>query len=67
MMLNLKQTLLQRAAKLLHGKDKLALELAVPEPMLDAWMDGSVDMPDSRMPKLSAILARAGDQTRGGV
>jgi hypothetical protein len=64
---NIKQTLLHRAAKLLHGKDKLAEALNVPEPLLDAWMSGAVDMPEIKMPRLSAILNKAGDQTRGGV
>jgi hypothetical protein len=66
MTLNIKQTLLLRAAKLLHGKDKLAVALKVPEPLLDAWMSGAVDMPDVKMPRLSTILNKAGDQTRGG-
>jgi hypothetical protein len=65
MMLGIKQTLLHRAAKLLRGKDKLAIQLDVPEPLLDAWMDGIVDMPDVKMPRLSAILSNAADQTRG--
>jgi hypothetical protein len=64
--MNIKQTLLHRAAKLLHGKDKLAIALKVPEPLLDAWMSGAVDMPDIKMPRLSTILNKAGDQTRGG-
>jgi len=63
--LSIKQTLLQRAAKLLRGKDKLAVQLDVLEPLLDAWMDGTVEMPDVKMPRLSAILNKAGDQTRG--
>jgi len=63
--LSIKQTLLQRAAKLLRGKDKLAVQLDVLEPLLDAWMDGTVEMPDVKMPRLSAILSKAGDQTRG--
>jgi hypothetical protein len=67
MTLNIKQTLLQRAAKLLHGKDKLAQALDVPESLLDAWMSGAVDMPEVKMPRLSAILNKAGDQTRGGI
>lgn len=66
MPLNVKQTLLHRAAKLLRGKEKLAVALDVPEPLLDAWMSGAVDMPDVKMPRLSAILNKAGDQTRGG-
>ena len=66
MTLNIKQTLLLRAAKLLHGKDKLAVALNVPEPLLDAWMSGVVEMPDVKMPRLSAILNKGGDQTRGG-
>lgn len=64
MTFNIKQTLLHRAAKLLHGKEKLAVALDVPEPLLDAWMSGAVDM---KMPRLSAILNKAGDQTRGGI
>ena len=67
MTLSVKQTLLHRAAKLLRGKDKLAVALDVPEPLLDAWMSGVVDMPEVKMPRLSAILNKAGDQTRGGV
>ena len=67
MTLNIKQTLLHRAAKLLHGKEKLAVVLDVPEPLLDAWMSGAVDMPEGKMPRLSAILNKAGDQTRGGI
>lgn len=67
MTINIKQTLLLRAAKLLHGKEKLADALGVPELLLDAWMSGAVDMPDVKMPRLSAILNKAGDQTRGGV
>jgi len=63
--LSIKQTLLQRAAKLLRGKDKLAVQLDVLEPLLDAWMEGTVEMPDVKMPRLSAILSKAGDQTRG--
>jgi hypothetical protein len=63
---NIKQTLLLRAAKLLHGKEKLAEALRVPEVLLDAWMSGAVEMPDVKMPRLSAILTKAGDQTRGG-
>jgi len=63
--LSIKQTLLHRAAKLLRGKDKLAVQLDVLEPLLDAWMDGTVEMPDVKMPRLSAILNKAGDQTRG--
>jgi DNA-binding transcriptional regulator YdaS (Cro superfamily) len=66
MTLSIKQTLLHRAAKLLGGKDKLAVRLEVPEPLLDAWMDGTVSMPDGKMPRLSAILNKAADQTRGG-
>jgi hypothetical protein len=66
MVLVIKTTLLQRAAKLL-GKDKLAVLLNVPEELLDAWMSGAVDMPDSRLPRLSAILTKAADKTRGGV
>ena len=67
MTLNIKQTRLHRAAKLLHGKEKLAVALDVPEPLLDAWMSGAVDMPEGKMPRLSAILNKAGDQTRGGI
>jgi DNA-binding transcriptional regulator YdaS (Cro superfamily) len=63
---NIKQTLLLRAEKLLHGREKLAEALGVGEPLLDAWMSGAVDMPEVKMPRLSAILAKAGDQTRGG-
>ena len=63
--LSIKQTLLHRAAKLLRGKDKLAVQLDVLEPLLDAWMEGTVEMPDVKMPRLSAILSKAGDQTRG--
>ncbi|HVI70212.1 MAG TPA: hypothetical protein VM656_01840 [Pyrinomonadaceae bacterium] len=63
---NIKQTLLLRAAKLLHGKEKLAEALRVPEALLDAWMSGAVEMPDVKMPRLSAILAKGGDQTHGG-
>ena len=66
-MMNFKPTLLQRAAKLLGGKDKLAGLLDVPVELLDAWMSGAVDMPDSKLPRLSAILAKAADQTRGGI
>ncbi|HZO00214.1 MAG TPA: hypothetical protein VFB93_03360 [Burkholderiales bacterium] len=66
MVLLIKTTLLQRAAKLL-GKDKLAVLMNVPEELLDAWMSGAVDMPDSRLPRLSAILTKAADKTRGGV
>ena len=62
--LNIKATLLQRAAKFL-GKEKLAVRLNVPEELLDAWMSGMVDMPDSRLPRLSAILSKEADQTRG--
>jgi hypothetical protein len=64
---NIKQTLLHRAAKLLHGKEKLAVALDVPQPLLDAWMSGAVEMPEGKMPRLSAILNKAGDQTRGGI
>jgi hypothetical protein len=63
---NIKQTLLLRAATLLHGKEKLAKALRVPEALLDAWMSGAVEMPDVKMPRLSAILAKGGDQTHGG-
>jgi len=63
--LSIKQTLLQRAAKLRRGKDKLAVQLDVLEPLLDAWMEGTVEMPDVKMPRLSASLSKAGDQTRG--
>jgi hypothetical protein len=63
---NIKQTLLLRAANLLHGKEKLAEALRVPEALLDAWMSGAVEMPDVKMPRLSAILAKGGDQTHGG-
>ena len=63
---NIKQTLLIRAAKLLHGKDKLAEALRVPEALLDAWMSGAVEMPEVKMPRLSAILEKGGDQTHGG-
>jgi len=63
--LSIKQTLLHRAAKLLRGKNKLAVQLDVLEPLLDAWMEGTVEMPDVKMPRLSAILSKAGDQTRG--
>ena len=62
----IKQTLLLRATKLLHGKEKLADALGVPEALLDAWMSGAVEMPDVKMPRLSAILTQAGDQTHGG-
>jgi hypothetical protein len=65
MTFNIKQTLLLRA-KLLHGNDKLAEALRVPEALLDAWMSGAVDMPEVKVPRLSAILNKAGDQTRGG-
>jgi DNA-binding transcriptional regulator YdaS (Cro superfamily) len=63
---NMKQTLLLRAEKLLHGRDKLAETLGVTEPLLDAWMSGAVDMPEEKMPRLSAVLAKAGDQTARG-
>ena len=66
MAMTFKQTMLHRAAKLLHGKDKLAVRLNVLEQLLDAWMDGSVEMPDVKMPRLAAILNEAGDQTREG-
>ena len=66
MALTFKQTMLHRAAKLLRGKDKLAVRLNVLEELLDAWMDGSVEMPDLKMPRLAAILKEAGDQTREG-
>jgi hypothetical protein len=66
MTFNIKQTLLLRATKLLHGKDRLAVALNVPEPLLDAWMSGAVEMPDVKMPRLSAILTKGGDQTHGG-
>jgi hypothetical protein len=65
MTLSIKQTLLHRAANLLRGKDKLAVQLNVLEPLLDAWMDGTVDMPDTKMPRLAAILNKAGDQPQG--
>ena len=65
--MNFKPTLLQRAARLLGGKEKLAELLSVPVELLDAWMSGAVDMPDSKLPRLSAILAKAADQTRGGI
>jgi len=65
MALSVKQTLLHRAAKLLRGKDTLAVRLDVPEQLLDAWMAGTVDMPEVKMPRLAAILNEAGDQTRG--
>jgi hypothetical protein len=63
---NIKQALLLRAAKLLRGKEKLAAALRVPEELLDAWISGDVEMPDVKMPRLSAILAKGADQTRGG-
>ena len=62
--LNIKAMLLQRAAKFL-GKEKLAVRLNVPVELLDAWMSGMVDMPESKLPRLSAILTKEADQTRG--
>jgi DNA-binding transcriptional regulator YdaS (Cro superfamily) len=67
MTINIKQTLLLRGVKLLHGKEKLAGALGISEPMLDGWISGAVEMPDLILPRLSAILNKAGDQTRGGV
>ena len=67
MTINIKQTLLLRAVKLLHGKEKLAGALGVSEPTLDGWISGTVEMPELMLPRLSAILNKAGDQTRGGV
>jgi len=66
MTINIKQTLLLRAVKLLHGKEKLAGVLGVSEPMLDTWISGAVEMPELMLPRLSAILNKAGDQTRAG-
>jgi hypothetical protein len=63
MSLGLKQTLLHRAAKLVGGTENLATRLNVPVELLQAWMDGLVDMPDLKMPRLSAILKKASDQT----
>ena len=65
--MNFKPTLLQRAARLLGGKEKLAGLLDVPVELLDAWMSGAVDMPDTKLPRLSAILNKAADKTRGGI
>jgi hypothetical protein len=65
MSVGLKQTLLHRAAKLVGGPGNLATRLNVPLELLQAWMDGVVDMPDVRMPRLSAILKKASDQTHG--
>jgi len=62
----LQQTLLQRAAKLVGGPDKLATHLSVPLELLEAWMGGVVDMPEAKMPRLSAILQKAADKTHGG-
>jgi hypothetical protein len=62
--LNIKATLLQRAAGFL-GKEKLAVRLNVPVELLDAWMSGMVDMPDSKLPRLSAILSKEADKPRG--
>jgi hypothetical protein len=67
MTINIKQTLLPRAVKLLHGKEKLAGVSGVSEPTLDAWVSGAVEMPELMPPRPSAILNKAGDQTRGGV
>ena len=67
MALNFKPTLLERAARLLGGKEKLAELLEVPVELLDAWMSGAVDMPASKLPRLSAILNKAADKTRGGI
>ena len=67
MTLNFKPTLLERAARLLGGKEKLAALLDVPVELLDAWISGAVDMPNSKLPRLSAILVKAADKTRGGV
>jgi hypothetical protein len=66
MSLSVKQTLLQRAAKLVGGPEELATRLNVPLELLQAWMDGLVDMPDVKMPRLSIILQKASDQTHGG-
>lgn len=66
MILSVKQTLLQRAAKLVGGPEELAIRLKVPLELLQAWMDGLVDMPDVKMPRLSAILQKESDQTHGG-
>src|SRR5688500_18238196 len=63
---NIKQTLLLRAAKLLHGKKKLAEALRVPEALLEAWMSGAVEMPDVKTPRLAAIVEKGGDQSHGG-
>ena len=62
--LNIKAMLLQRAAKFV-GTEKLAVRLNVPVELLDAWMSGMVDMPESKLPRLSAILTKEADQTRG--
>jgi hypothetical protein len=66
MSLGLKQTLLHRAAKLVGGPDTLATRLNVPVELLQAWMDGVVDMPETKMPRLSAILQKESDKTHWG-
>jgi hypothetical protein len=64
--LSVKQTLLHRAAKLVGGPEKLAIRLNAPLELLQVWMDGVVDMPDVKMPRLSAILQKESDKTHGG-
>ena len=57
----------KQRTRLLGGKEKLAELLSVPVELLEAWMSGAVDMPDSKLPRLSAILTKAADKTRGGI
>ena len=61
--MDLKQQLLQQAAKRL-GREYLATRLAIPAPLLDAWMRGDATMPDGKLLVLAAILDKAPTEKR---
>jgi hypothetical protein len=52
------QQLLRDASKLL-GAEELAVALAVPRSLLDAWISGHVSMPDGKLCLLTELLARS--------
>jgi hypothetical protein len=53
-----KQEIAQRAVDLV-GHVKLAEQLNVPSWVVEAWMYGGIDMPDSKLMDLAAFLLNA--------
>jgi hypothetical protein len=50
-----KQRLLREAAQLV-GREELAVRLKIAATELDAWMQGSISMPDRKLLALAGIL-----------